>query len=368
VENYSAQAFRFKMEQPEDSYEDQEHPGKIPMTYFEAIRDGIRLVNKNWQLVLIQLSMVFVSSIGFFIIVGIPLAIAFIIFGIDLTELANMKDLFRVLREPSDILSKYLGIFLIILSSFLLYITLVALLGIYIFGGAIGVIGNSIRERSSRFTAHLFFSEAKKLFLRLLGFTSVIGVLFIIAAFLLGVLGGGIAALVSFAQSQDSTLALFFGTFFSLILIAIAVVLILGILSLTLYGIASLSFKGTGPLDSIKAATRYMFGHPEAFWLYAILFAGYLLASFLLILLSYPFTLIPIIGAILSFPYQLISYAFETYLGLTIIATILTYYSSTECPVRPIEPVEENLMAQPPQPSESEEKPAPDTDANNASI
>ena len=363
-----AEAFRFIRKQPEDFHEDQKHPGKVPMSYFEAIKDGIRLVNKNWQLVLIQLSMVFVGSIGFFIIVGIPLAIAFIIFGIDLTELANMKDLFRVLREPSDILSKYLGIFLIILSSFLLYIALVALLGIYVFGGAIGVIGNSIKERSSRFTAHLFFGEAKKLFLRLLGFTSIIGVLFIIAAFLLGVLGGGIAALVSFAQSQDSTLALFFGTFFSLILIAIAVVLILGILSLTLFGIASLFFKETGPLDSIKAAIRYMLGHPDAFWLYAILFAGYLIASFLLILLSYPFTLIPIIGTILSFPYQLISYAFETYLGLLIIATILTYYFSTEFPAQPLEPEGESPATQPLQPSESEEKPAPDMDANNLSI
>lgn len=333
------------------------------MTFIEAIKDGFRLVNRNWQLVLIQLSMVFVSSIGFFIIVGIPLAIAFIIFGIDLTELANVRDIFRILREPSDILSRYLGLFLIVLSSFLLYITLVALLGIYVFGGAIGVIGNSIRERASRFNAHTFFGEAKRLFLRLLGFTSVIGIIFVLAAFFLGILGGGIAALVSFAQSQDSTLALFFGTFFSLILIIIAVVLILGILSITLYGIAALSLKGTGPLRSIKAAIQYMLRHPDAFWLYTVLFVGYLLASFLLIVLGYPFTLIPIIGTILSFPYQLISYAFETYLGLLIIAAILTYYYSTEISIKPVEPVIEVPLPEPP---EGAEKKAPDTDLNGA--
>ena len=54
------------------------------MTYNEAIKGGVRVVNRNWQLVLIQLSVVFISSIGFFIIVGIPLAIAFIIFGVEL--------------------------------------------------------------------------------------------------------------------------------------------------------------------------------------------------------------------------------------------------------------------------------------------
>ncbi len=236
-------------------------------------------------------------------------------------------------------------------------------MGIYVFGGAIGVIGNSIRERSARFTVHVFFSEAKRLFLRLIGFTSVIGIIFIIAAFFLGVLGGGIAALVSFAQSQDSTLALFFGTFFSLILIIIAVVLILGILSVTLYGIASLFFKGTGPLGSIKAAFQYLLRNPNAFWLYVVLFVGYLLASFLLLLLSYPFTLIPIIGTILSFPYQLISYGFETYLGLMIIAAILTYYYSSEISVKHEEPVSESPL---PDPAGEGEKTLPDTGTDGA--
>lgn len=318
------------------------------MTNMEAIKDGFRLVNRNWQLVLIQLSMVFISSIGFFIIVGIPLAVAFIFFSIDLTQFANIRDIFNILKEPSDILSKYLGLFLVVLSSFLFYIILVALLGIYMFGGSVGVIGRSIRERSSKFNVHVFFDEAKRLFVRLLGFTSVIGVILIIAAFALGILGGGIAALVSFAQTQDSTLALFFGTFFSLVLIITAAVIILGILSITLYGIASLFFKGTGSMMSVKEATRYLIGHPNAFWLYTVLFAGYLIASFLLILLSYPFTLIPIIGTVLSFPYQLVSYAFETYLGLMIIAAILSYYYSTEISVKPIGSVAESPASQPP--------------------
>jgi len=130
-------------------------------------------------------------------------------------------------------------------------------------------------------------------------------------------------------------------------LIIFAVILILGILSITLYGIASLAFSGTGPMSSIKAAMQYLFSHPNAFWLYALLFVAYLLVSFLLILFSYPFTLIPIIGTILSFPYQLISYAFETYLGLMIIATILTYYYSTEISAKPVEPAIGSPPAEP---------------------
>ena len=155
------------------------------MTFVEAIRDGFRLVNRNWQLVLIQISMLFISAIGAFIIVGLPLAIAFIIFGIDLTGLTDVRDVLGMLRGPSDILSKYLGLVLIILTSILLYILVVALLGIYIFGGSIGIIGRSLRDSSLKFHMGVFFGEAKRLFLRLLGFTSVIGVISIIAFFFL---------------------------------------------------------------------------------------------------------------------------------------------------------------------------------------
>jgi hypothetical protein len=317
------------------------------MTFIEAVKGGFSIVNRNWQLVLIQLCMVFLSSIGFFIIVGIPLAIAFIIFGIDLTELANVRDVFRLLEGPADFISKYFGLIIIIIASVLVYILLVALLGIYVFSGAVGVITRSLKDSSMRFHIRIFFEEAKRLFLRLLGFTSVIAIIFIICAFLLGILGGGIAILVSFARSQDSTLALFFGSFFSLILIILAIILILSILSATLYGIAALSFRGTGAIRSLKEAVQFLFRYPNAFWLYSTLFAGYLLASFLVILIGYPFTLIPIVGPILSFPYQLISSAFETYLGLMIFSTVFSYYYATEIAPEPAEPSPENPEAKP---------------------
>jgi len=319
------------------------------MKYIEAIKDGFRLINKNWQLVLIQIGMVFMSSIGFFIIVGIPLAIAFIIFGIDLTSLTDTRDIFRILRGPSDIISKYLGLILIVMASFILYILVVAVLGIYLFGGSIGIIGRSIEDKTLKFNVRVFLDQAKRLYLRLLGFTSVIGLIFIVAAFFLGLLGGGIAAIVSFAQSKDSTLALFFSTFFALILLIIALILILGILSLTLYGFASLFFKGTGAFKSINEAVRFLVKYPNGFWLYAVIFIGYLLASFLLILVGYPFTLIPVVGTILSFPYQLISYAFQTYLGLVIIAIIFSYYYSKEIFIEPVEPVVESPVPQSPE-------------------
>ncbi|NWF76339.1 MAG: hypothetical protein HXY53_07225 [Nitrospirae bacterium] len=304
------------------------------MRYIDAIKGGFGIINRNWQLVLMHVVMVILSSIGFIIIVGIPLAIAFIVFGIDFTEFASLEDILRALKYPSEIISKYFSLFLIVVISFFLYLLTVAILGIFIFAGSIGIICLSLTDPTMKFSMKLFFEKAKGIFLRLLGFTTLIGIIFIITAFSLGILGGGIASLVSFAQSQDSTLALFLGTFFSLILIVIVIIIILGILSITLYGIASLGFNETGPFASVKEAFHYLIENPSAFWLYTILFIGYFIASFLLILLSYPFTILPVIGAILSFPYQLISYAFETYLGLTIIATILIYYYETRIQIK----------------------------------
>jgi len=326
------------------------------MKYIEAMKDGFLLINRHWPLVLIQVGMMFISIIGFFIIVGIPLAIAFIIFGIDLTELTHLKDIFRILSGPSDLLSKYIGLILIVLASFILYFLMVTMLGIYVFGGSIGVIGRAIRDKTRKFTSRAFLEEGKRLFLRMLGFTSVIGVILIVVFFILGIFGGGVASLISYAQSMDSTIALFLVTFFSLIIVMMAFTLILGIISVTLYGFASLYFKGTGAFKSISEAVKFLVRYPNGFWLYTVLFIGYLVASFFLGLISYPFTLVPIIGAVFSFPFM--SYLFQTYLGLVIIAIIFSYYYAKEFGEEPVQPVVESPQAAAP---EQEEQIPPDS-------
>ena len=305
------------------------------MTYSDAIRDGFKLIHKNWQLVLIQLAMMIASCIGFFIFVGIPLAVAFVIFGLDLTELTRLKDLLETMREPSEIISRYLGLILMLLGSFIVYLLVVASIGLYVFGGSAGLIGRVVRDNTLRFNMNIFFSEGKRLFFPLVGFTAIIGVIFMGVAFILGIFGGIIAAIISIAKEHEATLALFLGIFFSLLLFCIGLILIVCTIALALYGVASVVFKGTGSLKSIKETIRYLCHHPEALWLYGIAFGGYILASFLLIFLGTPFNLIPIVGAIIAIPYHFFSYAVQSYLGLVIIATIFIYYFSTE--VKPYE-------------------------------
>lgn len=88
------------------------------MIYADAVKSGFRLVNRNWQLVVVQAGMMLANCLGFFVIVGIPLFIAFVVFGLDLTGLAQTRDIMGLLSRPSDLITKYMGLVLIVVVCF----------------------------------------------------------------------------------------------------------------------------------------------------------------------------------------------------------------------------------------------------------
>jgi len=300
------------------------------MTYTDAVKSGFSLINRNWQLIAVQVGMMIVNCIGFFVIVGIPLGIAFIVFGLDLTGLAEMRDLMGLLRHPTELISKYMGLVLIVVTSFLLYLLIVTTAGLFIFAGSVGTVGRAVLDPLRKFSMKLFFAEAKRIFFPLMWFSLCMGLIFIVIAFILGLLGGGVAAIVQSARSQDSTLALFLGIFFSLVLALCAIIVILAAIAVTVYGIAVLFFKTAGAIRSCREAVTFLWNRQSAFWLYVLLFFAYLIASFILMLFTYPFNLIPFIGTLISFPLQLVSYVVQSYIGLSIIATIFIYYYEAE--------------------------------------
>lgn len=311
------------------------------MTYSEALKSGFSLINHRWQLIVVQVGTMMINCMGFFIMVGIPLGIAFIIFGLDLTSIADAKDIFSIFRHPAELFSKYFGLILLVVTSFLIYLLVAATFGLYVFGGSIGTIGMTLLEPDTKFSMSGFFKEAKKIFFPLMWFSFAAGMIFLILAFILGLFGGGIAAIVSAAKTQDSTLALFLGIFLTLILILIGLSIIFGVLSVTVYGFAILFFKGEGSLKTLKKALGFIWNNQKAFLLYVFLFAGYFFVSFMMMLLVYPFKLIPIVGAILSFPVQILSYIVQSYLGLVVIASVFSYYFNSE--VKKPEPSPEAL-------------------------
>ncbi|MCX5717427.1 MAG: hypothetical protein NTW44_03780 [Nitrospirae bacterium] len=300
------------------------------MIYSNVIKNGFRLVNKNWQLVLIQIGMILVNCIGFFVFVGIPLAVAFVIFGLDLTEMTDLKNLLGTMKDASEIITKYLGLIIVLAVSFVVYLLVAASIGLYVFGGSAGMIGRAVRDSTDRFNMNTFFSEGKRLFWPMVGFTAIIGIIFLGVAFILGVFVGGIGVIISIVKGYETTLAVVLGIFLSLLLFCIGLALIISSIALTLYGTAAIVLKGTGPWQAIKDTIKYLYRNPATLWLYCLAFGGYFLVTFLLVLLGAPFSLIPLIGAIIAIPYQLFSYAIQSYLGLVIVAVIFIYYFSTE--------------------------------------
>ena len=301
------------------------------MTYSEAFKNGIKLVNRNLQLVAIQAGLMLIDCIGFFIIVGIPLGIAFVIFGLDLTGLKELGRVFSTLKNPMDLLTRYFGLVVIVLISLLIYITMVTTLWLFVFAGTTGIIGGAVVDPGRKFTLGGFFREARRFFVPLMWFSLLIGLIFIAAALVMGLLSGGAAAVVSAAKSQDSTLALFLGIFSSLLLILIGVVLVLGIFATAVYGVAVIYFRGEGAMRSLVTAAGYLWDRPDAFWLYVLLICGYVLTSFMLMLVVYPFSLIPFFGPIIYFPSRIVSYVIQGYLGLLIMGVVFSYYDSTSC-------------------------------------
>lgn len=302
------------------------------MTYIGSIKTGFKVVNRNWQLVLIQVGAMFVSLFGFFIFIGIPLAIAFIIFGIDLTNLSRPDDIIGLFKRASDLLSQYLGLAILLFTSLIIYLLSVFAIGVFVCGGSIGTIARTIKTTES-FHFKTFLTEGKRLFFKLIGFTAIIGAGFLILAFILALLGGAISALVSFARGQEAALALFLNIFFSLLLFVIGLGLIIIILSITVFGTAIIALDGHGPIRAIKNAVQYIYKRPQGIYLYCLIFFAFVIINFALILIGILIGLVPLIGPLLSFLYQLFLYFLQSYLNLIMIATILVYYHSLLTPL-----------------------------------
>lgn len=294
------------------------------MTYIGSIKTGFKVVNRNWQLVLIQVGAMFISLFGFFIFIGIPLAIAFTIFGIDLTNLSRPDDIIGLFKRASDLLSQYLGLAILLFTSLIIYLLSVVVIGVFVCGGSIGTIARTIKTTES-FHFKTFWTEGKRLFFNLIGFTAIIGASF----FILALLGGAVSALVSFVRGQEAALALFLNIFFSLLLLVIGLGLVIIIPSITVFGAAIIALDGQGPIGAIKNAVQYIYKRPQGIYLYCLMFFAFVIINFALILIGILIRLVPLIGPSLSFLYQLSLYFLQSYLNLIMIATILVYYHSS---------------------------------------
>jgi hypothetical protein len=300
------------------------------VTNIAAIKEGILTVNKNWQLLFIQFITLALSGLSFFIIVGMPIAIAFILFGLDLTEILRLKDLVSVFRGSAELLNNYFAMALIILCSLLIYLSFILVLWVYALGGTIGILTKSVLNEISRFSLKTFFQEGKRFFFPLSMFSSIIGIVFLAIAFFLGILVGCASSLIDTAKSYEAVFGLFISFFLSLVLMSIGFALILLTLAAATFGIAHLAFNNSRSFTAIKETIKYLYSKPSAIGFYAVLLLGYIVIGFIAILIGAPLTFIPVVGPLISLPYQLLMYMFQGYLSLVMLSSIFHYYKGAD--------------------------------------
>ena len=77
------------------------------------------------------------------------------------------------------------------------------------------------------------------------------------------------------------------------------VFVIVAIFALSVFGAGIIVLEGKGVRDSIRGAAGFLKSRPRAFAGYSFLLFSYLFITFFLLLLAYPFRLIPIIGTLI---------------------------------------------------------------------
>jgi len=293
----------------------------------DYIKEGFRLTHKNWQLILIQITVMFIIFIGFIVFVGVPLAIAFVYFGVDLT---SIKDATNILKDPMKFFSRYSsGLAIFIIAALTVYICLASILSMFAFGGTLGVLRNSSLDKEYKFSLLSFLKEGKGLFLSIIGFAVIILLAFITISFILGILTGVGFSVVNEYGKGGTFFVLFISYFLAMLLIISGIIISLCVLALFAYAITILAVEKTGPLTAFRKSFSFMKDKPRAILFYLVLLGGYMLTNFSLILLNYPFTLIPIIGFFINIPYQMFSYILLNYLVIVVSSSLISFYIKT---------------------------------------
>lgn len=289
----------------------------------ECIKEAFHITNKNWQVVLLQIIVLLINFIGFFLFIGVPLAITIVSLGIDI---AHTKDLLQgIFEDPSQFFSKYLGLTILIFVTVILYLISASFLVIYSFGGMLGTLRNAVMNKQFKFNFSTFFSEAKRLFisfllLLLLTILIVIGIL--IAT---GFFAGTIVSIIDTYAGRSATPLSIFTTYFVGL---IGIILCFFIIIFSSYTAIALAVeKGKKVLSSFRNTINFIKAKPTAFLFYIIIVVGIILINFILITIGAIFSMLPKIGFLISIPYQIFYYCIvQSYLTVLMWGSLLVFY------------------------------------------
>jgi len=286
------------------------------MRYLEFIKTGIQTLNRNYQLLIIQMGALVLAFILFIIIVGIPLIIAFSKIGLELPE-KGLTELFEILINN---FSLYKTFALTIAISLFSYLLISLFLFVYIIAGTCGVLMNSLKVGET-FSWRHFTHRGKELFgsfLRL----SIFGILlFLIISFFAGLIGGITKVL---SPGQGDFLENFYTNLLNLISIIFTLSIIVLFMATLTYGAGIMSIERQGALKSLKGSLIFIFKNPDALLFFVIL-------SLTAIALTITTGLASLLFKGFSFVvYQLILSFVQIYVNLAIISSSFAYLTKEQ--------------------------------------
>jgi hypothetical protein len=297
------------------------------MEHLDNIGRGFRLVHRNWQLVLIHAVMLVINVAGFLIFVGIPLIAGIAALGLDAAKLGELEGFLENIGNPFDLISEYVGLFLVILLGIFVYITFVLVVWVYVLGGSAGVLGRAIKDPSSGFSMKRFFSEGRRLFFPLMGYMTVVGLILIGISILLGLLAFIAILLAKAIGPGDASIGFFFRVLFTLGIAALTTMTFFLVFALSAVGSAPLVLEGTGPMVSLDRGFKHLKNYPGCLWLLGMLILGYTGIQLVIGVIGYGIQFAD--GLLLSLPYQIFANIFQGYLSLIFVAAVLVHFHIT---------------------------------------
>ena len=293
------------------------------MTYIDAIRDGVRVVNRNWQLLVVKVVAALANCLLFVILVAVPAAVVLVSAGIDTGSLAGLEN---VSDAIAGFLSAYAGMTIFVLLFLLLYLLVVSVIVVFVYGASAGVIASGLREREGTFSLSLFFREGRRLLMPMFAFLTVAGLL-IIAAMIVAVLViAGIAGVVSSVGHDAGGLSYLIAVLAVIAGISVMLFISTFALAVTFYGTAILVLEGRGAFESVRRAVVYLYRSPAAYWFYCILMAGTVAIAAVFALAGLAVNRLGMWGLFLALPFQILSYAAQGYAGLVVTGSLFSYY------------------------------------------
>jgi hypothetical protein len=291
----------------------------------EDIKEGFGVINRNLPLVLIQTGTMLLSLLLFIILVGIPIAIAIIYFGIDI---GRFKGAVETIKDPIDFLYEYSGLAIFMVTSFVLYLTVITGIALFVFGGNMAIMKGSIIDQTEKFSFKKFIKEGKRYFQPLCWLTLILGIFFLIFIFLIGAIVGTAIILLAPYREEIGTFIIIVAIISGMILLLLAFIGFLMLLTVSMYAVIALIVDELRAWNAIKTALTFMKKNLfEAVGFYILLIAGYFGAIILMMIVAFPFNMIPFIGPIISIPFQFVTYIIQVYLGLVMMASLMVFYT-----------------------------------------